>query len=290
MSAQPVIVNAMSIDVEDYFHVTAFEATVSRREWSTYESRVTANTDRLLDQFARAGIHATFFVLGWVAERYPALVRRIAIAGHEVASHGYAHRLVYEQTPAEFREDVRRARAVIESVAARPVSGYRAPSWSITPRSLWALPILVEEGYAYDSSIFPIHHDRYGMPGAPRRAHTLQTANGPLREIPPATITVGRVNLPIAGGGYFRLLPYRWTRWGIDRLNRVERQPAVFYLHPWETDAGQPRLPASLPSRIRHYHNLSTTATKLSRLLRDFRFDSIAAVYGVQAPGAAVAS
>jgi polysaccharide deacetylase family protein (PEP-CTERM system associated) len=270
------IVNALTVDVEDYFQVSAFERVVARERWGAYESRVVANTDRLLDLFAERGVHATFFVLGWTAGREPALVRRIAAAGHEIASHGHGHRLVYDQTPDQFREDVRRARAQLQAFSGQAVVGYRAPSFSITGRSLWALDILIEEGYTWDASIFPIRHDRYGIPSAPRHPYWIDRAAGRLLEIPASTVRLAGTNLPIGGGGYFRLFPYAWTRRGIRRLNQVERKPAVFYLHPWEVDPGQPRLQASRLSRFRHYHNLAETDGRLRRLLADFRFASIA--------------
>jgi len=266
------IVNAMTIDVEDYFHVSAFEGSVQRSSWDSLESRVVRNTDRLLELFARANVHATFFVLGWVAERYPQLVRRIAEAGHELASHGFGHQLIYNQSPAEFREDLRRSRAVISDAASAPLDGYRAPSFSITPRSLWALDIIREVGFTYDASVFPIRHDRYGLPSAPRYFHALEQSSGTLWECPGSTVRIAGANLPIAGGGYFRLLPYAWTRWGIARLNRHERRSAIFYLHPWEIDPDQPRIATSRLSRIRHYTNLRKTEERLLRLLRDFRF------------------
>jgi polysaccharide deacetylase family protein (PEP-CTERM system associated) len=262
----------MTVDVEDYFHVSAFEASVPRARWDSLESRVVGNTERLLDLFQRARVRGTFFVLGWVAERHPALVRRIAEAGHELASHGFGHRLVYDQSPEEFREDLRRSRAVISSAASAPVRGYRAPSFSITERSLWALDVIREEGFVYDASIFPIRHDRYGMPSAPRHFHAIERAAGTLWECPGSTVRVAGTNLPVAGGGYFRLLPYAWTRWGIARLNRTERRAAIFYLHPWEIDPGQPRLPGSRLSRLRHYTNLDKTEARLERLLAEFRF------------------
>jgi polysaccharide deacetylase family protein (PEP-CTERM system associated) len=261
--------------VEDYFHVSVFDGIVPRHEWDRMESRVVANTTRLLSIFHESGVRSTFFVLGWVAERHPALVRAIAERGHEVASHGYAHRLIYDQTPRAFREDVHRAKSVLEEAAGRRVIGYRAPSYSITPRSLWALDVLAEEGYEYDSSIFPIRHDRYGIPVSDRRPYSIDRSSGTLIEVPGSTTRVGPLNLPVAGGGYFRILPYWWTRWGIDRVNRLERRPAVFYLHPWEVDPDQPRLRAGRFGRFRHYRNLGKTEQRLRRLLRDFRFDAM---------------
>jgi polysaccharide deacetylase family protein (PEP-CTERM system associated) len=269
------IVNAMSIDVEDYFHVSAFDGLVPRARWSSMESRVCRNTDRLLDIFDEFGVRSTFFILGWVAERHADLVKRIAARGHEVASHGFAHRLIYDQTPEAFRQDVRRAKGLLEDAAARRVSGYRAPSYSITPRSLWALDVLLEEGYTYDASIFPIRHDRYGIPISARRPYAIERKAGRLTEVPGSTTQVGPMNLPVAGGGYFRLLPYWWTKWGIARVNRLERRPAVFYLHPWEIDPEQPRLPTGKLSRFRHYRNLSETEARLRQLLTDFAFDAV---------------
>lgn len=266
------VVNAMTIDVEDYFQVSAFEGIAPRHRWETFESRVEANTDRLLSIFDDASVKATFFVLGWVSERHPALIRRIAAQGHELASHGYAHRLVYDMTRDAFREDLRRSKEVIEAAGGTRIFGYRAPSYSVTPRSLWALDILIEEGFEYDSSIYPIHHDRYGIPVSPREPYVLDRQAGSLVEAPGSAVRVGPLNLPVGGGGYFRLLPYRWTHWGIGRINALEKRPAIFYLHPWEIDPGQPRLSTGRLSRLRHYHNLDETETRLRRLLSDFHF------------------
>jgi polysaccharide deacetylase family protein (PEP-CTERM system associated) len=278
------LVNAMTVDVEDYFHVSVFDGVISRENWSRQHSRVEASTDRLLSVLAEHGVRATCFILGWVAERHPRLVRRIADAGHEIASHGYWHRLVYTQTPEEFRDDIRRARLVIEDAAGTQVRGYRAPSFSITAQSLWALDVLAEEGYAYDASIFPIRHDRYGMPGAPRHVFRVRCAAGEIVEVPGSAISVAGTNLPVAGGGYFRLMPYAWTKWGIERLNRRDGQPAVFYLHPWELDPDQPRLPANALGRFRHYRNLHRTEARLRSLLSDFRFGRLADVLPAQPP------
>jgi polysaccharide deacetylase family protein (PEP-CTERM system associated) len=276
--APGAVVNAMTVDVEDYFHVSVFDGTLPRHEWSQLESRVSANTRRLLDIFDDTGVRATFFVLGWVAERNPGLVQTIAARGHEVASHGFAHRLVYDQTREAFRQDIRRAKALLEDASGSAVLGYRAPSYSITPRSLWALDVLIEEGYAYDTSIFPIRHDRYGIPVSARHPYVLQRPAGRLIELPASTVRVGPVNLPVAGGGYFRILPYAWTRWGIARLNRVERRPAIFYLHPWEIDPAQPRLRAGALGRFRHYRHLAETENRLRSLLRDFSFAPLRAL------------
>jgi len=274
-SASATVVNAMTIDVEDFFHVSVFDGVLPRTQWETLESRVCANTDRLLGLFDEHEVRATFFVLGWVAERFPDLVRRIAGGGHEVASHGYGHRLIYDQTPGAFRDDVRRAKAVLEDACRRPIAGYRAPSYSITPRSLWALDILLEEGYRYDSSIFPIRHDRYGIPVSERHPYAIERTHGRLVEVPGSTTKFGPMNLPIAGGGYFRILPYSWTHWGISRVNRLEKRPVVFYLHPWEIDPEQPRLPAGRLGTFRHYRNLDQTESRLRRLLTDFRFGTM---------------
>jgi polysaccharide deacetylase family protein (PEP-CTERM system associated) len=273
----------MSVDVEDYFQVSAFDRVVSRAGWDSFESRVVPNTERVLKLFSEAGVRATFFVLGWVAHRFPALVRDIAAAGHEVASHGYHHQLLYTLTPAQFREDVRASKSVLEEITGLPVLGFRAPSYSIVESSLWALDILIEEGYAYDASIFPIHHDRYGMPNAERHMHVLRRRSGTLVEMPASTVRLGSVNVPIAGGGYFRVLPYAWTRWGIGRVNRRERKPVVFYLHPWEIDPGQPRFAVGAASRFRHYTGLERTSGRLRRLLGEFRFTSVADVLNLHA-------
>lgn len=278
------IVNAMSVDVEDYFQVSAFDGVVSRGDWDKFESRVVANTNRLLELFERTETTSTFFVLGWVADRHPALVRQIAEAGHEVASHGYHHQLAYTLTPDEFREDVRSAKATLEAATGKPVRGYRAPSYSIVQSSLWALDVLVEEGYSYDASIFPIRHDRYGIPDAERHVHVMDRAAGPLAEFPGSTVRVGGVNLPVAGGGYFRLLPYWWTTWGIRQVNK-EGRPAMFYVHPWELDPGQPRLPVGALTRVRHYGGLASTEHRLTKLLKEFRFGPVAQVMGLAPAG-----
>jgi polysaccharide deacetylase family protein (PEP-CTERM system associated) len=277
------IVNAMSVDVEDYFQVSAFDGLVSRGTWDQYESRVVANTRRMLALFEEAGTTSTFFVLGWVADRHPSLVKEIAAAGHEIASHGYHHQLAYLLTPQQFREDVRSAKRALESVSGQAVLGYRAPSYSIVKANLWALDVLIEEGYVYDASIFPIRHDRYGIPDAQRHAHVLSRDAGALHEFPPSTVRVGGINLPVGGGGYFRLLPYQWTTWGIRRVNG-EGKPAMFYVHPWEIDPEQPRLRVGALTRMRHYGGLASTEQRLKRLLQEFRFGSVATVMGVAAP------
>jgi len=265
----------MTVDVEDYFHVSVFDGLVPRHAWNDMESRVCANTERLLQLFDDEQIQGTFFILGWVAEQFPSLVRQIAAQGHEIASHGFAHRLVYDMTRRAFRDDVRSAKALLESVAGVPVSGYRAPSYSVTPRSLWALDVLMDEGFVYDSSIFPIHHDRYGIPVSPRHPYVLSRPPASIVEAPGSTVKWGPFNLPVGGGGYFRILPYGWTRWGIRRLNEFEKLPAIFYLHPWEIDPDQPRLSAGRLSRFRHYRNLEKTEDRLRALLREFRFSTM---------------
>jgi polysaccharide deacetylase family protein (PEP-CTERM system associated) len=269
------VVNAMTVDVEDYFQVSAFDRVVPRTSWFERESRVVRNTHRLLEFFHDHGITGTFFMLGWVAERFPSLVREIRSCGHELASHGFHHQLIYWLTPDQFREDVRRAKATIEDAGGCTVRGYRAPSFSIVRSSLWALDVLIEEGHHYDSSIFPIYHDRYGIPDAPPLPHVIERAAGTIVEVPASTARIGPLNLPIAGGGYFRVLPYAFTRWGIARLNAAGH-PAIVYIHPWEIDPDQPRLPTSRATAWRHYSNLGETLERLGRLVADFAFGTVA--------------
>jgi polysaccharide deacetylase family protein (PEP-CTERM system associated) len=269
--AGPPSRHILSVDVEDYFQVSAFENTVSREQWDQWPSRVCDNTRRSLDLIESHGATATFFIVGWVARKFPALVREIHARGHEVACHSYWHRLVYSLPPEEFLEDTRMARTAIEDAAGARVTGYRAPSWSITASSLWALDILAEEGFAYDSSIFPVHHDRYGIPGAERHPHR---RNG-LQEYPPATLSVLGQNLPVAGGGYLRLLPMALTRQAFRQYEREGRQ-LVVYFHPWEIDPDQPRMNGSLVSRLRHYTNLGKMEMRLEELLSRYRFESFA--------------
>ena len=283
-TTSPLPLNAMSVDVEEYFHASALDAVAPREDWTRLPSRVVPTTQALLELFASRDVRATFFVLGWVADRYPTLVRDIAAAGHEIASHGYWHQIVYTLAPDDFREDVRRSRATLEDLSGQAVLGYRAPSFSITRQSLWALDVLLEEGYRYDASIVPVRHDRYGIPDAPRHTYTLERPGGTLVEVPPSTIRIAGQNLAVAGGGYFRLLPYGWTRAGLARLTRRERRPAIFYLHPWEIDTDQPRLPVGLATRLRHYGNLGRTAGRLARLLDEFRFGAVADVLATLGP------
>ncbi len=268
--------NAMTVDVEDWFQVQAFAGTIPRDDWDSLPRRVEANTERFLQMFADAGVTATFFTLGWVADRHAGLVRRIVAGGHELASHGYAHRLAHEQSEAEFREDVGRARKLLEDVGGVAVSGYRAPTFSINTRNPWAFGVLAEEGYAYSSSTFPIRHDLYGIPDAPRVPH--RVADGRLLEIPMTTVRLAGRNLPCSGGGYFRLLPYGLFRAGMRRANT--EQAGMFYTHPWEIDPEQPRV-ADAPrmARFRHYVNMQHTAGRIARLLRDFSWGRVDRVF-----------
>lgn len=271
-------VNAMTVDVEDYFQVSAFERHIERKDWEALECRVERNTDRVLDLFGAHGVRATFFMLGWVAERYPRLVRRIVDEGHELASYGYAHVRVTEQTPDEFRADVTRTRSLLEDMSGKPVRGYRAASYSIGAGNLWALDVLAEAGYRYSSSVYPIRHDLYGMPEAPRFA--FEHGKHRLLEIPVTTVELFRQKLPCGGGGYFRLLPYDVSRWALRRVNERDGQPCVFYFHPWEIDPDQPRQrQARLKSRLRHYLNLKRMAPRLERLLTDFRWDRMDRIF-----------
>ncbi|WP_019833381.1 XrtA system polysaccharide deacetylase [Sphingomonas sp. PR090111-T3T-6A] len=272
--------NALSVDVEDWFQVGAFEKVIDKADWSRLESRVARNTDAVLDLFARAGVKATFFTLGWVAERAPAQMRRIVAEGHEIASHGWDHDRVFTLTPEEFRDDLRRARAAIEDASGMPVFGYRAPSFSIDTRTPWAHPILAEEGYSYSSSVAPVAHDHYGWPDSPRFAWR-PVSQSTMIELPVTTAKLGARTLAAGGGGFFRLLPYGFTRWAIRQVNDEAKRPAIFYFHPWEIDPGQPRVAdAPLRSKLRHYSRLSAMEGKLERLLGEFawgRVDEIAA-------------
>jgi len=269
-----MIKNALTVDVEDYFHVSAFAASIRRSEWDRYPLRVAGNTRRLLALFDSSGVKATFFVLGWVAEREPDLIREIAAQGHEVACHGYSHQLVYNQTPDEFRAETLHSKALLEDIIQAPVHGYRAASYSITERSLWALDILAEAGFTYDSSIFPVFHDNYGIPGSPEVPYALKSPAGyPLVEFPLSTAHVLGYRLPIAGGGYFRLYPYLLTKLGLSQVN-ARQVPFIFYLHPWEIDPDQPRIQARWFSRFRHYNNIGKCNDRLRRLMLDFHFGS----------------
>lgn len=273
-SGRDTLTHCLSFDVEEHFQVSAFASPMRRRNWDQFESRVERNTDTILNLLDVRQSKATFFILGWVAERNPGVVRKLFERGHEIASHGYGHELITAQTPEMFREDIRRAKNILEGLTGAPVYGYRAPSFTITAETQWALPILVEEGYIYDSSIFPVLHDRYGMPGANPQCHQLETSAGKLWEVPPSTVNIGGVRVPVAGGGYFRLFPYPLLRWMLRRIES-EGQPLVMYLHPWELDPTQPRMQGPLLSRFRHYLNLRKTEGRLAALLQDFVFGPI---------------
>ena len=272
------ICNAMTVDVEDYFQVQAFAHCIDRKDWDAFPRRVDLNTNRILDQFDAAGVKATFFTLGWVAKRFPALIRRIVEDGHELASHGWDHTRADMQDPEVFRADVGRTKALLEDTGGAAVTGYRAATFSVGHRNMWVFPILRQEGYAYSSSINPISHDLYGMPDAPRVPFR-PAANGVL-ELPMTTVRLFGRNWPCSGGGYFRLLPTGLYRAGLDRVNRRDRQPGIFYFHPWEVDPGQPRIPnAGWKSRLRHYTNLSRMGADLDKLLHDFEWDRMDRVY-----------
>jgi polysaccharide deacetylase family protein (PEP-CTERM system associated) len=281
MSGRPAaaITGAMTVDVEDYFQVAAFADQVARADWESYPCRVERNIDQILAMFAEADVAATFFTLGWVAERYPGVVRQIVDGGHEIASHGYEHVKVHTQSPAAFREDVRRTKGILEDIGGHSVKGYRAASFSIDQRSLWAFDVLAEEGYRYSSSVYPIKHDHYGMPEASRFKFR-PSAGYELVEVPITTLNLFNRNWPSGGGGYFRLLPYAVSRWALRRTSEQDQQPPVFYFHPWEVDPGQPRFTdASYRSRFRHYVNLSTMERRLRAVLRDFSWDRMDRVF-----------
>jgi polysaccharide deacetylase family protein (PEP-CTERM system associated) len=273
------IINAMTIDVEDYFQVSAFAKDVSKCNWSNYESRVERNTNIILELFARKELKGTFFVLGWIAERYKKLIRDIYGMGHEVACHGYSHDLVYNQTVVQFTEETKRSKELIEDIIGNAVYGYRAASYSITKKSIWALDVLEELGFKYDSSVFPIIHDRYGIPGSKIDPYSHTTNNGGrIVEVPLSTIGFRHKRLPIGGGGYFRLFPYWLTRIGLKSLNNKSNRSFVFYLHPWEIDVEQPRIKSNMLSEFRHYNNLDKVEGRLNRLIDEFRFGPIKAL------------
>jgi polysaccharide deacetylase family protein (PEP-CTERM system associated) len=268
--------NALTVDVEDYFHVSAMAKAIDRGMWNEMPPRVDRNTRRLLDIFEERGVRGTFFVLGVVAERFPALVQEIHRRGHEVASHGFAHELVYRQAPAQFRAETKQSKAMLEELTGAPVVGYRAASYSVIEETLWALDVLLEEGFRYDSSVYPIRHDLYGIPGSSPTPHRLRTpCGGEIVEFPAPTVVFLGQNLPVGGGGYFRLYPYALTRALLARVLRQRGQPFTFYLHPWEIDPDQPKIKASPLSTFRHYHNLHRCEARLERLLGDFRFDTM---------------
>jgi polysaccharide deacetylase family protein (PEP-CTERM system associated) len=271
--------NAMSIDVEDYFQVSAFAPHIRREDWDSLPCRIERNVDLILGLLDEADARATFFTLGWIAERYPQVVRRIVDNGHELASHGYGHQRANELTPAQFRDDIGRAKRILEDIGGVAVRGYRAPSFSISRRNWWAVEELEQAGYAYSSSIYPVRHDHYGMPDAPRFPHRPNGAGGIL-ELPPTTLPLWGRNLPAAGGGWFRLLPYGVSRWMLRRVNTQEQAPCMFYFHPWEVDAEQPRQRGiSAKTRFRHYVNLQRMPGRLRRLLDDFEWDRVDRVF-----------
>jgi len=282
------VTNALTIDVEDYFQVSAFAPYIRRDDWDTRECRVERNVDRILGLLDEQDTKATFFTLGWVAERYPAMVRRIVDGGHELASHGYGHQRASDLTPQQLYEDVHRAKTILEDIGGQAVLGYRAPSFSIGTGNLWALDTLLEAGYRYSSSIYPVKHDHYGMPDAPRFAHEVRPG---LIEVPPTTLRLFDRNLPSSGGGFFRLLPYGVSRWMLQQVNSRDAQSAIFYFHPWEIDEGQPRISGiDAKTRFRHYVNIDRNERKLRRLLRDFRWGRMDRIFlGQHAQGVAVA-
>ena len=282
---QNIITNAMSVDVEDYFQVSAFEKHIDKRDWASLPQRVAQNTQRILDLFAQHNVKATFFTLGWVAERNPALIRRIVDAGHELASHGYEHIRVSEQSAEQFRQDLRKTQHILQDISGQQITGYRAASYSIGAKNLWALDVLEEEGFQYSSSIYPIKHDLYGIPDAPRFKFK-PTAQQKLVEIPVTTFRLGEKNIPCGGGGFFRLYPYALSKAAFKYINAREQQPGLFYFHPWEIDPQQPKQTAlGLKTRFRHSLNLERMEGRLNHLLRDFKWDTMQAVFIDQAAG-----
>jgi polysaccharide deacetylase family protein (PEP-CTERM system associated) len=282
---RPGAVNALTVDVEDYFQVSALAPYIRREDWDTIPTRVEANVDRLLAQFARHRATGTFFTLGWIAQRHPALVRRIVAAGHELASHGHGHLRAGDQSAQEFLNDIRSAKARLEDIAGVEVIGYRAPSFSIDARNEWAFDCLQQAGYRYSSSVYPVRHDHYGMPDASRVRYAPRAG---LAELPLPTVRSFGRNFPAGGGGYFRLLPYPVSRWLIGQFNRSTGEPAIFYMHPWEIDPGQPRVPGTdLKTRFRHYVNLHRVEARLDRLLSDFAWDRIDRLFALREPATA---
>lgn len=279
--------NAMTVDVEDYFQVQAFADCIRRECWDSLACRVEGNTDKILEYFAEGNIHATFFTLGWVAERFPQLVRRILEGGHELASHGYGHQLVHDLTPQQFRADLLRAKDTLEGVGGVEVHGYRAPTFSIGSRNSWAFDVLAETGHSYSSSVYPVRHDLYGTPNSPRFPY--KPGSGQLLEIPMTTLRLGKHNLPIAGGGYFRLMPYVIYKAALKRFNAEENHPSIFYFHPWEIDVDQPRVSsASRISQFRHYVNIGVVPSRLKRLLNDFQWGRVDQVFAAEIAAAIV--
>jgi polysaccharide deacetylase family protein (PEP-CTERM system associated) len=277
MTAAPKITNALTVDVEDYFQVSAFAPYIRRSEWETRECRIERNLDRILALLSRHEVKGTFFTLGWIAERYPHMIRQIVADGHELASHGYGHERASDLTQAAFFEDVRVAKEILEDLCGQVIQGYRAPSFSIGKGNLWAFDCLSRAGYRYSSSVYPIQHDHYGMPDSPRFAHTIRPG---LLEIPVSTVRLFEKNLPSSGGGYFRLLPYAVSRWMLNRVNVADREPGIFYFHPWEIDADQPRVAGiDAKTRFRHYVNIPKMENKIDQLLRDFSWGRMDTVF-----------
>lgn len=274
-----IMKNAMTVDVEDYFQVSAFESYIKKKQWHELEHRVERNTQHILDIFSEYDVKATFFTLGWVAERYPALIQRITQEGHELASHGYEHTRVTQQTPKQFRADVLKTKKILEDIAGVEILGYRAPSYSIGRDNLWALDILAEAGHQYSSSIYPVKHDLYGMPEAPRFVyHPIEGSR--FKEIPITTLQMLNKNYPCGGGGFFRLYPYFFSRWALHKVNKSEGQSALFYFHPWEIDPGQPRQEnLAFKPRFRHYLNLHRMESRIRALLVDFHWDTMQAIF-----------
>lgn len=280
------LTNAMTVDVEDYYQVSAFDPFVPRSTWSEYEGRVEANTDRILELFESYNVSGTFFTLGWVAEKYPALVRRIVDGGHELASHGWDHLMVTKLSRDEFAADIRRAKHVLEDTTGAQVTGYRAPSYSFTKKNDWAHTVLAEQGYRYSSSVAPIKHDLYGIPDAPRFAHP--RAEGAVIELPITTARVLGRNVPCGGGGWFRLYPYQLSQWAIKRVHKKDQERAIFYFHPWEIDPEQPRISGlSARARFRHYQNLALMEPRVEQLLKDFDWGTMADVFATELAAAA---
>jgi polysaccharide deacetylase family protein (PEP-CTERM system associated) len=270
------MLNVLSVDVEDYFHVEAFAAKIRQDQWDSFDRRVESNVERILEMFEKYGAKGTFFILGWVAEKFPHLSKKIAASGHEIGCHGYAHQRLQRLAPGQFREDLKRATGILTDQVQRKIRCYRAPSFSIVNSTLWALDILVEEGYVFDSSLFAVRHDLYGIPNGERFPYWHTTGSGQrLFEFPPSTIRTANNNWGIAGGGYLRLVPYPATQWAIRHVNRVEQQPVMVYFHPWEIDPGQPFIDAGFRSTLRHYSNLRTMSTKIERLLQEFQFTTL---------------
>jgi polysaccharide deacetylase family protein (PEP-CTERM system associated) len=278
--APSAVLNSITVDVEDYFQTEAMASTIPKEQWDRMPSRVVQNTERIFELLASYGVRGTFFFLGWVAERFPDLVRQAMRLGHELGCHSYWHRLVYRLNPEEFSEDTKRAKGAVEDAAGIPVLGYRAPSFSMIKDTEWAQEILAGLGFTYDSSVCPVNHDLYNNPNAPRAPHRI--AGGALEEFPVATISIGGRNFPVGGGGYLRMLPYAYTRLGLLHLNNKEHFRAILYVHPWEVDPEQPRIATRLRSRLRQYTGLKTTAGKMERLLSDFRFAPIAESFAVE--------